>query len=204
MWYWTVTLNDKTVVMVIADTVRGSGDSICPDVKLVALERQRYGWRQRTVTADEAESVKKRPEYATAVAVADRLAVERESERRLRDEAIMRSVREMAELRLQAELHGKPGYFRFGRVPRTGRSWNYRDNEPEPGVSCYRGWLMPDGRVILDWSETDIVSARFVRAGRVLYRVYGEVVGTGADGEPCLKVRRAVRLPEDTVILAVR
>ena len=201
---WTVPLDEDIVAMIVADTIRGVGDTICPDVKITVCERLPYGWRHRVATAEEASIIRTRPEYAAAVAAAERLAESLEAERRRREEAIARTARELEALRQEAERHGEPGYFRFGKPPRSGRSWNYRDNAPEPGVACYSGWTLPNGGVVLDWRNVDVVSARMIWAtGRPLYRIDGEVVDAGSDGEPCLDVRRSVRLPDDTVIRVV-
>lgn len=70
-------------------------------------------------------------------------------------------------------------FVRFGDLPRGGKSWNYRDQVPEVGVSVY---LLDenDEPVLVGWSF-DIVK-RPAYAGR------GEILGWGSDGEPVVRV----------------
>ena len=68
---------------------------------------------------------------------------------------------------------------RFGDIPTDGKSWNYRDDRWEAGVSLVR---------LSDGSRTtqEIESMILVAAGRDLVKVAGWLVThtTGADGEP--------------------
>jgi len=72
--------------------------------------------------------------------------------------------------------------WRFGNIPENGRSYNYRDNQPEPGVSMM--WVRDaHGN---EYATEDALSAAFIsrRTKRVEYS--GWLVGFGSDGEPCL------------------
>jgi hypothetical protein len=85
------------------------------------------------------------------------------------------------------------GYIRFGAVPKDGRSINHRDKTPEAGVSVFEAEFTTDNdyRVLV----TPILEVTYVSVvNRPAYRVYGEVVGVGADGEPVLKVSRSIKL----------
>lgn len=89
---------------------------------------------------------------------------------------------------------GEDGYVRYGSLPAGGRSRNHRDQVAELGVSVFRAQFGADGiwRVLIR-SEAEHATWLHVR-DRTPYRVYGDVVGTGADGEPVLRVTRTHRL----------
>lgn len=85
------------------------------------------------------------------------------------------------------------GYIRFGSLPEGGKSRNHRDNTLEAGVSCFEAEIAASGafRLLL----TPVLEASYLTvADRPAYRLYGERVGTGADGEPLLRVDKAVKL----------
>lgn len=84
------------------------------------------------------------------------------------------------------------GFIRFGKCPKNGISINHRDNTPEYGVSVFEAeFVGKDYRLLLtDYLEVTYVSV----ANRPAYRVYGDIVGTGADGEPVLKVKKTIKL----------
>lgn len=85
------------------------------------------------------------------------------------------------------------GYIRFGALPEGGHSYNYRDNRPEAGISCFDAEISAVGqyRLLL----TPVLEASYLTvADRPAYRLYGARVGTGADGEPLLSVAYAVKL----------
>lgn len=88
--------------------------------------------------------------------------------------------------------NAQKGFIRFGKCPKSGRSINHRDNVPEVGVSVFEAeFVGKDYRLLL----TDYLSVTYVSvANRPAYRVYGDVVGTGADGEPVLKVTKSIKL----------
>ena len=85
------------------------------------------------------------------------------------------------------------GYIRFGALPDGGRSRNHRDNTLESGVSCFEAEIASDGSFRLLLTQVLEVSYLTV-ADRPAYRLYGDRVGTGADGEPLLRVDRAVKM----------
>mgnify|MGYP006987603846 CR=1 FL=1 len=63
----------------------------------------------------------------------------------------------------------------------------------EAGVSCFDAEIAADGsyRLLL----TDMLEVSYLTiADRPAYRLYGERIGTGADGEPLLRVDRAVKM----------
>lgn len=85
------------------------------------------------------------------------------------------------------------GYIRFGSLPKGGKSRNHRDNTLEAGISCFDAEIAASGafRLLL----TPVLEASYLTvADRPAYRLYGERVGTGADGEPLLRVDKAVKL----------
>lgn len=88
--------------------------------------------------------------------------------------------------------NAQKGYIRFGKCPKGGRSVNHRDNTLESGVSVFEAeFIGKDYRVLVDSVlEVSYLSAK----DRPAYRIYGEVVGTGADGEPVLKVSKTIKL----------
>lgn len=119
----------------------------------------------------------------------------------------VRAAREAAEAKAAAEyaafLASHPVvYVRFGNVPESGKSRNYRDDIEEPGVSCYEGRLLADGSYFLLMNTTSLAS--FVREGfmgeRPAYLLRGELAGKGADGEPCVAVTSAKRIRKGTRI----
>ena len=83
------------------------------------------------------------------------------------------------------------GYIRYGELPKGGRSYNYRDNRYEAGVSCIPAEFASDGswRPIHN-AATKIDQLAYEAKGVQVYRVWGTEVGTGSDGEPLLKVDR--------------
>lgn len=97
---------------------------------------------------------------------------------------------------------------RLGEIPEAGVSRNHRDDVLEAGVSCYRAsYLAPDDpatdyswaldRAGLDPVSTSIVVAAARDRRAPLYRLHGEIVGRGSDGEPLVRVERAERLSGD-------
>lgn len=85
------------------------------------------------------------------------------------------------------------GYVRFGELPEGGRSRNYRDDILENGVSCFDAEFSDGGeyRLLL----TPVLEVSYLTVyDRQAYRLYGDVVGTGADGEPLLRVDRLEKI----------
>lgn len=90
-------------------------------------------------------------------------------------------------------MDAEKGFIRFGELPRDGKSKNHRDNTLEVGVSCFYAEFAKDGTYRLLLTPVQEVSYISV-SGRIPYRLYGELVGTGADGEPLLCVERYEKL----------
>jgi hypothetical protein len=151
-------------------------------------------------TASDLTAVEAMPEYREWLA--QQTMTDNEYAARNEREAREHAERKAA-IRADAIASGQPGYYRVGQVPACGFSINYRDNVPEPGVSAFEGWLMPNGDLVIDSSAIDIVSGLFIVADdKPWFRLTGDVVGRGADGEPCLRVVTANRIKVDTVQFA--
>lgn len=75
--------------------------------------------------------------------------------------------------------------YRYGEAPESGRSWNYRENEWEPGVSM--------AQVGFD-KEIGSFAVSDAGTSRRKYYYIGTICGTGGDDEICLSdVRRITR-----------
>ena len=75
--------------------------------------------------------------------------------------------------------------YRYGEAPEGGRSWNYRENEWEPGVSMAQVGF---DKEIGSFAVSDAGTAR------KKYYYIGVICGTGGDDEICLRdVRRITR-----------
>ena len=93
--------------------------------------------------------------------------------------------------------NGEEGYIRFGDVPKSGKSYNYRDNFFEKGVSAYHAVFFPDGSYeVLQHNPFELFGAHSY-SNRPAYRLYGEEIGTGSDGEPVLKVTKSIKLEQN-------
>lgn len=79
-------------------------------------------------------------------------------------------------------------YLRYGDLPDTGKSHNYRDGTVEAGVSVFRGQILPDGTARATVSHNyEMGTLLSLQAeGRPLYLVTGVYIGDGSDGEPVL------------------
>ncbi len=88
------------------------------------------------------------------------------------------------------------GYIRYEDIPVSGYSRNHATGCPEPGVSVYRAQYDDNGRpVTVGVPDTDAAMCCYIGvSSRPAYRVYGMVVGTGSDGEPCLKIEKIEKL----------
>lgn len=96
-----------------------------------------------------------------------------------------------------AKLAGaESGYLRFGNLPECGRSRNHANGEFEAGVSVYPAIFFDDGSYELsNGYPTLLVGYISFRALDIpAYRVWGENVGAGSDGEPLLKVSKIEKL----------
>lgn len=111
------------------------------------------------------------------------------------DETKAAAEKEKEKARSRRE-NGEKGYIRFGDIPESGKSYNYRDNFYEEGVSAYHAIFYSDGDYeILAHNPFEMYGMRLY-SNRPVYRLYGEEIGTGSDGEPILRVDNAVKLDE--------
>jgi hypothetical protein len=88
--------------------------------------------------------------------------------------------------------NAEKGFLRFGDLPKNGKSKNFANGNFEAGVSAFNAEFSGNNyRPIL----TDVLEITYLNVvSRPAYRVWGKVVGTGADGEPLLKVTKFVKL----------
>jgi hypothetical protein len=91
---------------------------------------------------------------------------------------------EAASVFYESGLYGRPlppyvEGWRYGEIPDQGKSFNYRDQNFEKGVSL----MSIDGE---DPSDAAKVFEMLNKGGKKKYRVGGYFVGRGADGEPLL------------------
>ena len=98
---------------------------------------------------------------------------------------------------IKRNAKGEKGFIRFGEVPRSGKSYNYRDNFFEKGVSAYHAIFFPDGSYEVLYHNPFEMFGAHSYSSRPAYRLYGEEIGTGSDGEPVLNVNRAVKLNDE-------
>lgn len=111
------------------------------------------------------------------------------------DEDAERAEEEKAIARKEAMKRGTAIYVRFGAMPKDGKSYNYRDNITEDGVSVFKAVLSEDKtQVWINIHSQHALGTYLTVCDRQLYRVYGNVIGEGSDGEPCLKVTRAIKI----------
>lgn len=104
--------------------------------------------------------------------------------------AHVETLREIERLRAEAQAkYTETGYVRFGSVPESGHSVNHATGAREAGVSCFRAVFDKDGSYQLLVGPKLYVSLMTVK-DREVYRLWGEEVGTGSDGEPLLKVEK--------------
>lgn len=89
------------------------------------------------------------------------------------------------------------GFVRFGDLPPYGVSVNHLEGVPEKGVSCFPAEIIPNG----DFRFTHMNAQLWFDAMEYfedddcpIYRLYGELVGYGSDGEPLLKVTKAEKV----------
>ena len=82
---------------------------------------------------------------------------------------------------------GEKGFLRFGNIPKNGRSYNFRDNFYENGVSVYNALFYPNGEYEIIPKNNIQLLGSINYSTRPAFRVWGEITGTGSDGEPVLK-----------------
>jgi hypothetical protein len=92
----------------------------------------------------------------------------------------------------QKFINAERGFIRFGDCPFGGRSKNYRDNTLEDGVSVFEAEFTGNDYRLL--SNDYLFATFYTVCDRPAYRAYGDVVGTGSDGEPVLKIKRVIKL----------
>lgn len=113
------------------------------------------------------------------------------------DEEAERAEEEKAIARKEAMKRGTAIYVRFGAMPKDGKSYNYRDNISEDGVSVFKAVLSEDKtQVWINIHSQHALGTYLTVCDRQLYRVYGNVIGEGSDGEPCIKVTRAIKIKD--------
>ena len=113
------------------------------------------------------------------------------------DEEAERAEEEKTIARKEAMKRGTAIYVRFGAMPKDGRSYNYRDDITEDGVSVFKAVLSEDKtQVWINIHSQHALGTYLTVCDRQLYRVYGNVIGEGSDGEPCIKVTRAIKIKD--------
>lgn len=98
---------------------------------------------------------------------------------------------------IKRNAKGENGFIRFGDVPKSGKSYNHRDNFFEEGVSAYHAIFFSDGSYKVLYHNPFEMFGAHLYSNRPAYRLYGEEIGTGSDGEPVLNVNRAVKLNDE-------
>lgn len=102
-------------------------------------------------------------------------------------------IDEFAKAQDEKFASAEQGYIRFGGLPASGASVNHRAHTMEAGVSCFNAEIASDGsyRLLL----TSVLRVTYFNVcQRQAYRLYGDRVGTGADGEPLIKVAKCVKI----------
>jgi hypothetical protein len=109
-----------------------------------------------------------------------------------------KKLEELQRKRDEKWSEAKDVFIRYGNLPPGGYSTDWSSGKKEKGVSVFRGKILPTGEVkpIL---STDQQQGTFFMGGitnRPVFVLEGEVVGTGADGEPVMKNPKKHK-PED-------
>lgn len=86
------------------------------------------------------------------------------------------------------ESGAEKGFLRFGDIPECGKSYNHRDQFFEQGVSVYNAMFYENGEYEIVYSNDIQLFGSVSYASRPAYRVWGDVVGTGSDGEPLIGI----------------
>jgi hypothetical protein len=110
-----------------------------------------------------------------------------------KDELVTRQENIRKQRWADAEREGKIVFLRFGQPPKSGKSHNYRDEEDESGVSAYEAIDLGNGLYEFQPNMAFLMSGPSFM-DRKVYRLTGEQVGRGSDGEPVVKVSRADEL----------
>jgi len=154
----------------ISDCPQRKWDYVSYDVSHIVAEMEADGW----------ECVADKDGYNAPVIRCTHIETQRAI-----DEAARKSDAKFAD--------AERGYIRFGAVPKNGKSYNHRDNVWEDGVSVFEAEFVGNEYRLL-FNNHILQSSYLSVADRPAYRIYGDVVGTGADGEPLLKVKKVVKL----------
>lgn len=94
--------------------------------------------------------------------------------------------------------NAEAGFIRYGDIPTSGYSKNAATGTTESGVSVFRAEFSSSGeyRPLLSSNQQVGSLLSLIADGRPVYRVWGEVVGTGGDGEPTIKIDRIELITE--------
>lgn len=91
--------------------------------------------------------------------------------------------------------NAEPGYVRFGDLPESGYSLNGADGTYELGVSVFHAEFVGEAfRILPKTPQAECTMFSVIAGNRPVYRVWGEEVGIGSDGEPVLRVDKKVLL----------
>ena len=90
------------------------------------------------------------------------------------------------------KLTGKKTYIRYGLIPESGKSYNFRENISENGVSCFEAYKLGKDYII------DVAGGYFTFLGyagsKTAYEITGEeLLEKGSDGEPLLKDAKIIK-----------
>lgn len=124
---------------------------------------------------------------------------ERDQLRRKRDMAETEWRANLSEKWEKARAEGRVVFVRFGSPPKTGKSRNYRDDFEEGGVSVYEAIEHEKGIFEMPSSATSAIGFASGFTDRPLYRITGEIVGQGSDGEPVVTVTKSVRIRDYSI-----
>lgn len=95
---------------------------------------------------------------------------------------------------------GRRCFIRYGKPPKSGRSYNVRDGYLEPGVSVYPAFRK--GKIVkvnlAGIEPTSYIHLQY--SDQVKYFVEGKIIGKGSDGEPCIKVTTYRKIPQDYLV----
>jgi len=97
------------------------------------------------------------------------------------------------------EKNAEKTYLRFGLVPESGRSFNFRDNFLEKGVSVYAAYKF-EGKYIVNPRNIFTFTSYF--GSKKAYEISGNELSTlGSDDEPLLENAKIVKsIKNDSII----
>lgn len=88
--------------------------------------------------------------------------------------------------------NGEKVYLRFGKIPTSGKSYNFRDRFFEKGVSAYEAYKI-GGNYILNPGGSFFTFISYIGAKQAYIVDGNELDTTGSDGEPLLSDARIVK-----------